>query len=81
MVLDERFERFLEELLGFQAFELLPERTKNAALRYWQDSIKPQYAGTDSEDGQEDVGWELPLPGIPDQPLIDLEGGFLQLSK
>lgn len=81
MILDERFERFLEELLGFQAFELLSERTRNAALRYWQDWIKPQYTGIDSEDGEEDVGWELPLPGIPDQPLIDLEGGFLQLSK
>lgn len=81
MILDERFERFLEELLGFQAFELLPERTRNAALRYWQESIKPHFTGTGLDDGQEDFGWELPLPGLPDQPLIELEGGFLHLSK
>lgn len=81
MILDERFERFLEELLGFQTFELLPERLRNAVLRHWQDSIKPQFAGPDLGDGQDDAGWELLLPGRLDQPLIELEGGFLQLSK
>ncbi|EED18605.1 conserved hypothetical protein [Talaromyces stipitatus ATCC 10500] len=80
IILDEHFEQFLENLPGFQAFELLPEHTGNAALQYWQDSIEPRYTRTDQEDDQDDVGWELPLLGLPNQPLIGLEGGFLQLS-
>lgn len=81
MVLDAKFESFLANLLGFQDFEVLPDRTRNGALRFWQDHIKPNFLGVDSDDEDDDLGWELPLPGSPDRPLIGLEGGFLQLSK
>lgn len=81
MILDERFERFLEETLGFDAFELLPERTRSGAIRYWETTIKSQYLGTETEDDYDDVDWELPLPGLPDKPLVGLEGGFMQLTK
>lgn len=81
MILDERFERFLENLLGFEAFELLPDRTRDGALRYWQEIIKLQFTGTDCEDEFDDIGWELPLPGATDNSLIGLEGNYLQLNK
>lgn len=81
MILDENFERFLENLVGFEAFELLSERARDGAFRYWQDTIKIQFAGTDVEDGFDDVGWELPLVGAADNSLIGLEGGYLQLNK
>ncbi|QGA17172.1 hypothetical protein EYB26_004842 [Talaromyces marneffei] len=80
MVLDNRFESLLEELLGFETFELLPENTRKAALQFWQESIKPNYDGTDLDD-DDDPNWELTLPGLPDQPLIGLKGGFLQLTR
>jgi hypothetical protein len=80
MILDERFERFLEEYLGFQAFEILPSNSRSEALRFWRDNIKPGFTGIDSEGENDDVGWLLPLPGSRDDPLKGLEGGFLELS-
>ncbi|GAM40337.1 Hsp70 family protein [Talaromyces pinophilus] len=81
MILDERFEHFLENILGFEAFDLLSDHTRDGTLRFWQDTIKVQFTGTDCEDDFDYVGWRLPLPGTEDNGEIELEGGYLQLSK
>ncbi|PCH00435.1 Heat shock protein 70 family [Penicillium occitanis (nom. inval.)] len=39
------------------------------------------FTGTDCEDDFDYVGWRLPLPGTEDNGEIELEGGYLQLSK
>lgn len=81
MILDERFEDFLKKSIGFQVYESLPERTRLVALRYWQNEIKPQFTGIDCDDDWVDISWQIPLPGVEDDPSIELQGGYLQLNK
>lgn len=81
MLLDERFEELLEQLFGQTAYMTMPQKTREVAMKYWQDHVKPRYVGRLEDDGFSDVDYFVPIPGASDNPDIDLEGGFLQLSR
>jgi hypothetical protein len=81
VILDQRFEEFLSSRIGEETYKRLPHTARSFALKHWQDYIKPNYQGTlDSEDFA-DVGYCVPIPGIPDIPNINLEGGFLHMDR
>jgi hypothetical protein len=52
-------------------------------LNYWQDFVKPNFAGPSIEDDDEysEVDYSVPISGVGDKPEIGLEGGFLNMTK
>jgi hypothetical protein len=81
MILDERFEDLLKQLFGKTEYENMPSKTKEMAMKYWQDHVKPSFVGELADDEFSDVDYVVPIPGARDNPKIDLEGGFLLLTK
>ncbi|RAH65714.1 Hsp70 family protein [Aspergillus aculeatinus CBS 121060] len=79
-LLDESFERMLEERLGPTGYAALSDKAKDAALHYWQDRVKPNFAGKYDEDF-EDVDYFIPVPGALDDRLASIEDGFLYLTS
>ncbi|KAE8332614.1 hypothetical protein BDV39DRAFT_189219 [Aspergillus sergii] len=79
MLLDQRFEGLLRERMGLN-YATLSSKSKEAALSYWQDRVKPNYTGKYDHD-YADVDYFIPLPGVADNPTIPIEDGFFQLSS
>lgn len=52
-------------------------------MNYWQDFVKPNFAGAsiDDDDEYSEVGYSVPLNGVGDKREIGLEGGFLNMAK
>lgn len=80
MILDERFEKFLEDLIGPGQYNVISKKAKESALRYWQEMIKPSFIGKSGDDF-DDCERAVPLPGATDNPSICLEGGFLLINQ
>jgi hypothetical protein len=80
MILDERFEKFLENLMGHSQFKKLSTRAKDSARRYWQEMVKPSFVGR-SDDDFDDCERAVPLPGAKNDPKIGLENGFLLINE
>ncbi|OJK00196.1 hypothetical protein ASPACDRAFT_51993 [Aspergillus aculeatus ATCC 16872] len=80
MLLDESFERMLEERLGPTGYDALSDKAKDTALNYWQDRVKPNFAGKYDEDF-DDVDYFIPVPGALDDRLALVEDGFLYLTS
>lgn len=61
----------------------MPHKTRETALNYWQDFVKPNFAAPSIEDDDEysEVDYSVPLNGVGDKPEIGLEGGFLNMTK
>ena len=57
---------------------VLKPRAMADALRYFDSAIKGQFNPYD-EDGEEE--FEIPLTGAPDILTINLEAGYLKLTK
>ncbi|RHZ44338.1 uncharacterized protein CDV56_100181 [Aspergillus thermomutatus] len=83
VLLDKRFESYLVGLLGKKTYQSLSYKTRETALNYWQDFVKPNFAGVSIDDHDEysEVDYSVPLNGIGDKPEIALEGGFLNMTK
>lgn len=79
MILDQRFEELLAERMGSHYASMSP-KSREAALIYWQERVKPNFAGQFDEDFA-DVDYFIPLPGVQDDPSIPIEDGFLQLGR
>ncbi|KAB8206672.1 actin-like ATPase domain-containing protein [Aspergillus parasiticus] len=79
MLLDQRFEELLRDRMGVN-FATLPSKSKEAALSYWQDRVKPNYTGKLDND-YVDIDYFIPLPGVADDLTIPIEDGFFQLSS
>ncbi|KAJ5318738.1 actin-like ATPase domain-containing protein [Penicillium atrosanguineum] len=79
LLLDERFERFLMKKLGLETYQSLPIKSKEAALSFWRDMVKPTF-GEESDCDSLDVDHFVPLPGAADQPDKNIDGGFVQLE-
>ncbi|CRG91300.1 hypothetical protein PISL3812_08348 [Talaromyces islandicus] len=80
MILDERFENFLEDLIGPKRFKKLSKRTKDSAHRYWQEVVKPNFVGK-SDDDFDACERAVPLPGAKNDTSIGLEAGFLLMNE
>ncbi|KAE8345475.1 hypothetical protein BDV24DRAFT_148082 [Aspergillus arachidicola] len=79
MLLDQRFEELLRDRMGVN-YATLSSKSKEAALSYWQDRVKPNYTGKLDND-YADVDYFIPLPGVADDLTIPIEDGFFQLSS
>ncbi|RAQ55593.1 Hsp70 family chaperone [Aspergillus flavus] len=79
MLLDQRFEKLLRDRMSVN-YATLSSKSKEAALSYWQDRVKPNYTGKYDND-YADIDYFIPLPGVADNPKIPIEDGFFQLSS
>ncbi|KAJ5917531.1 actin-like ATPase domain-containing protein [Penicillium verhagenii] len=79
LLLDERFERFLMKKVGLENYQSLPTKSKEAAVCFWRDMVKPTF-GEESDCDFLDVNHFIPLPGAADQPEKGVDSGFVQLD-
>lgn len=80
VILDQRFEEFLASRIG-EIYKLLPRAARTTILTHWQDYIKPNYQGPLEYEDFADMGYCIPIPGIPDNPDINLVGGVLHMDR
>ncbi|RAH80826.1 actin-like ATPase domain-containing protein [Aspergillus japonicus CBS 114.51] len=80
LLLDERFERLLMRKVGLENWQCLRTQSKESALSYWRDMVKPNF-GEESECDYLDVDHFIPLPGAESQPDKHIEAGFVQLDS
>ncbi|PWY68474.1 actin-like ATPase domain-containing protein [Aspergillus heteromorphus CBS 117.55] len=80
MLLDERFESMLEERMGRDNYAALSEKSKEAAMSYWQRQVKTNFCGKYDEDYAH-VDYFIPIPGAQNDPSVPIEDGFFQLSS
>ena len=78
MYLNDGFERLIRQKLGGRAEEILNARTLAEALRNFETQIKCQFNPMGSACQN---FFEVPIPGAPDMQDIELEGGFMTLSR
>jgi hypothetical protein len=76
--LNKGFEDLLRKKLGNQANAILTVRRLSEAIRYFENSIKRAFNPFDDACDDE---YDIPLSGARDMPSIDLEDGYLKLSK
>lgn len=61
-------------------YNLLSHRSKENTLTYWRDRVKPNFAGEFDGDF-EGVDYFVPIHGVPDDPAIPIEDGFVEISR
>lgn len=64
---------------GLENYQSLPMKSKEAALSFWRDMVKPTF-GEETDCDFLDVDHFIPLPGAADQPDRNIDGGFVQLE-
>ncbi|KAL5001046.1 hypothetical protein BDV10DRAFT_161271 [Aspergillus recurvatus] len=80
LLLDGRFEELLRRKMGPEAYDALSPKSKEAAVTYWQERVKPNFTGQfDDEFGE--VEYFIPVAGAADNPSIPIEDGFFMLSR
>ncbi|KAL4925366.1 Hsp70 family protein [Aspergillus undulatus] len=79
-LLDARFEALLRQRMGPDKYYSLSSKSKEAAITYWQERVKPNYSGKFDEDFT-DVDYFIPVAGATDDPTVPIEDGFFLLSN
>ncbi|EAU31290.1 predicted protein [Aspergillus terreus NIH2624] len=81
--LDERYKKHLKKRFG-RKFEKIPRQSKQMAMKYWTETIKPNFTGQAgyswSENGKLEGDYFIPIPGISDRWARGLDNGFLSIS-
>lgn len=76
-MLDERFEALIKRTFECDKNSELPRSTLRVAAQYWQDYIKPKYAGPLDDEGFDHTPYRVPLPGVKNQSKMkNLHEGF-----
>ncbi|KAJ5339952.1 hypothetical protein N7452_006680 [Penicillium brevicompactum] len=81
VMLDERFDALIRSVIEEKSGKKLPESTAAAAIKYWQDYIKPGYTGPLEEDEYDDPGYWVPVPGVVGIKEVELSQGHLYIDK
>ncbi|KAJ6050332.1 hypothetical protein N7499_010276 [Penicillium canescens] len=81
VMLDERFDDLVKTIIEQKSAKGLPPVSARAARRYWQDYIKPKYAGPVGQDEFDDPGYWVSIPGVSGIREVDLSEGHLYLEK
>ncbi|KAJ5325283.1 uncharacterized protein N7506_008385 [Penicillium brevicompactum] len=81
VMLDERFDALIRATIEKKSGKRLPEATAAAAMKYWQDYIKPGYTGPLEEDEYDDPGYWVPVPGVVGIKEVELSQGHLYVDK
>ncbi|RAL16833.1 Hsp70 family protein [Aspergillus homomorphus CBS 101889] len=79
-LLDQRFARMLEERMGSKSYGSLSEKSRETALQYWQDRVKPNFTGK-YDDDYADIDYFIQVPGAHDDSSVPIEDGFFQLTS
>ncbi|KAL4812725.1 hypothetical protein BDW67DRAFT_188408 [Aspergillus spinulosporus] len=75
LLLDGRFEELLWKR-GIKAYDAVSLNSKEAAITYWQERVKPNFIGQfDNEFGQ--VEYFIPIAGAADDHSVPVEDGSL----
>lgn len=81
VMLDERFDALIKSIIEKKSGKRLPESTAAAAMKYWQDYIKPGYTGPLEEDEYDNPGYWVPVPGVVGIKEVELSQGHLYIDK
>ncbi|KAJ5186887.1 hypothetical protein N7449_009881 [Penicillium cf. viridicatum] len=81
VMLDERFDALIKDIIEKQSDQLIPQSTVRAARKYWQDYIKPGYTGPLDDDELCEPGYWIPVPGVSGIANVELSEGHLYLDK
>ncbi|KAK5737794.1 hypothetical protein LTR17_006442 [Elasticomyces elasticus] len=76
--LNVRFEKFVRDKLGITAFDTIRTTKPKSwlmALKYFEEYVKRNYNPSD------DLEFNIPFPGVPDNPNAGIEGGFLVMDS
>jgi hypothetical protein len=76
--LNAEFENLVRGRLGNRVDDVLSERALSVSMEMFNSWIKCTF-DPDDEDGEDE--YDIPLPGAPQIPEIELQGGYLRLSK
>ncbi|CAI7603384.1 unnamed protein product [Penicillium crustosum] len=80
VMLDERFDALIKDLIEEQSDQPIPQSTVRAARKYWQDYIKPGYTGPLDDNEICELGYWIPVPGVSGISNVDLSEGHLYLD-
>ena len=69
VILDGLFEEYLIKSLGKKVYKGLGNATKRVAMQRWQNDIKPHYSGPQDENEDLDLGYLIPITGMPNSIL------------
>ncbi|KGO76318.1 Heat shock protein 70 family [Penicillium italicum] len=81
VMLDERFDGLVKDIIEEQSHQPVPQSTVRAARKYWQDYIKPSYTGPLDEDEICEPGYWIPVPGVSGISNVDLSEGHLYVDR
>ncbi|KOS38019.1 hypothetical protein ACN38_g11178 [Penicillium nordicum] len=81
VMLDERFDALIKDIIEKQSHQPIPQSTIRAARKYWQDYIKPGYTGPLDDDEMCEPGYWIPVPGVSGISNVDLSEGHLYLDR
>ncbi|OJJ07215.1 hypothetical protein ASPVEDRAFT_876971 [Aspergillus versicolor CBS 583.65] len=80
VLLDGRFDALLRERMGKKAYRALSRKSRETAMTFWQERVKPNFMGDYDEDFGE-VEHFIPVVGAANDPEVPIEGGFFVLSN
>lgn len=80
VLLDGRFDALLRERMGKKAYRALSRKSRETAMTFWRERVKPNFMGDYDEDFGE-VEHFIPVAGAANDPGVPIEGGFFVLSK
>ncbi|KAF7522399.1 hypothetical protein PCG10_007511 [Penicillium crustosum] len=81
VMLDERFDALIKDLIEEQSDQPIPQSTVRAARKYWQDYIKPGYTGPLDDNEMCELGYWIPVPGVSGISNVELSEGHLYLDR
>ena len=76
LFLDRAFEEAVRTKLGSHATQVLKPRTVAEMMRYFKHFIKLEF-----KDDESVPSINFAVPGAPDIPEADIEGGFMTMSR
>ncbi|KAG0644000.1 hypothetical protein HOY80DRAFT_1031541 [Tuber brumale] len=76
--LNYAFEDHCRRRLGAEIYDRLKPKTRNMALKYWDEYVKRNFKDEEPEEEEE---ISVPLPGVADDEEKRIEGGFLVMRR
>ena len=64
--------------MGADIYDRLKPKTRNMALKYWDEYVKRNFKDEEPEEEEE---ISVPLPGVADDEEKRIEGGFLMMRR
>lgn len=75
-MLNERFDRFVQERLGKGVYNSMKDKTKLAAMKTWEEYVKRVFI-----DGEDQDVFPIQFPGLPDNEAMGIDCGFMSVTR